>query len=516
MRKTIRVISGALLCFVTVVAEAHAGGFAVTGQSAGPTPFLAAIDGNYGGTLKTASFSLLPQPGSYTRPIKATYSAIYLKNNGYLQASTIQIPVFGLYDNATNTVSLTLIFTDGTTVVAQVGVSTPKYTDPCATINNVVNYQYRTATSDLPFDYMLLKDDCSINSPAILDTDGRIRWVGTAGVATLSSILNANAIFASDGKTGINRIALESGKYTKLVDFKDTYNVTSTAPHNIDYGRNGSMIVEVNTTGQLEANAIEFDVNGKVLNQWDMVQIVDQAITNAGADPTNFVYPTVDWFHMNSTAYSAKDNTLIVSSRENGIFDVDYDAPANGAVRQLHWIIGDNTKYWYTGNFLTSYAITLGSASNNSGAAPIGQHAVSIDSFGNLLYMNDGLDSQLPEYQQRGPGINRNLSFAGSLQLNTSTKMATPEYNQGPQPTIYSPICGSVYDFKSAHLVDFATDGMNFDPKAPNYGTAEIMGFGPSTGNSGKYVFFLGFSNPGDCGAAWNAVPLDLSNVVFN
>ena len=494
-------------------ASAQGDGYAVTRQAAGVRPFLALIAGNYAGSVKSATFTILPQPGSYTRPIKATYSAAYLQSTGNLSANTIYIPIFGLYDNARNTVDLYINFNDGNSIHAQVGVLTNKYIDPCSSVNTLYNnVQNRTSTSDLPYDYYLLKDFCSTNSPVIFDTDGRIRWVGTAGIGARASIFNNNSIYITNGNAGINRIAIETGAVTSLADFGPN-GVTSTTAHNIDYGRNGTMIVETdNGSLNLESNALEFDVHGKVLNQWDLGSILSNTITAAGGQASGFVAPGKDWFHMNATAYNPIDNTLVVSSRENGVFDVDYDTPANGTGKQLHWVLGDVTKNWY--RYFSQYSLSLGSAANNSGAAPIGQHSVSIDTSGNLLVLTDGLGSSF----QNPPGISRSLSFANSYALDVAGKKATPEYNFTPQPSLYSSICGSAYDFKTAHLIDFA----NGIPAADKPTLVDIFGLGPATGNANKLVFHTQFQNVDNagnatpCASGWNAVPLDLSNMIFN
>ena len=63
--------------------------------------------------LKSVQFTVQPKPGSVTRPISATYSSKYLSSRGYLDAAgNLKIPVFGLYDGFTNTVTLTYVFRD--------------------------------------------------------------------------------------------------------------------------------------------------------------------------------------------------------------------------------------------------------------------------------------------------------------------------------------------------------------------------------------------------------------------
>ncbi len=62
--------------------------------------------------LKSVQFIVQPKPGSVTRPLSATYSIGYLSRRGFLDsAGYLKVPVFGLYDEFTNTVTLTTFST---------------------------------------------------------------------------------------------------------------------------------------------------------------------------------------------------------------------------------------------------------------------------------------------------------------------------------------------------------------------------------------------------------------------
>ena len=63
--------------------------------------------------LKSVQFTVQPKPSSVTRPISATYSKTYLSQSGYLDsAGNLVVPVFGLYDEFTNSVTLSYVFSD--------------------------------------------------------------------------------------------------------------------------------------------------------------------------------------------------------------------------------------------------------------------------------------------------------------------------------------------------------------------------------------------------------------------
>src|SRR5437773_315821 len=81
---------------------------------------------------------------------------------------------------------------------------TATFDDPCGYEHPTV-LQPRTDSTDLSFDYILIKGSCSDFTPAILDTDSALRWVGTAGVATISGAFFDNAAYISEGN-GLVRI----------------------------------------------------------------------------------------------------------------------------------------------------------------------------------------------------------------------------------------------------------------------------------------------------------------------
>jgi hypothetical protein len=491
----------------------------------GATPFLGFAGAFYnGGTIASVSYSIQPAAGSVTRPLGATYSAAYLASHNYFVpgANAVIIPVFGLYAGATNTIKVTYNFTNGTVNTQTATLQTSGYTDPCAGINQRTFLQLRPSTGSLSFDYYMLKDSCGGNSPAIVDTDNNIRWVGDGGLTGQSSTFFNNAFYISDGKTGIDRIDLTNGQVSKLADYAGI-GVTFTGHHNIDPGRDG-LIVDVNTTSQTEAVNIEINpATGAVLQTWDLGAIISAAMVAGGDNPSSFVLGTsADWFHNNAVAYNPADNTLIVSSRENFVIAVDYDAPATGQ-RKIHWILGDTTKAWHNFPSLAKFTLSL---ANGSTLPPIGQHAVSIDHQGNLLLFDDGLGS----LTQSPAGLTRPYSAARAYKIDAKALTATSTFtftasNNGQN--LFSPICGSVYDVAGNYLVDFATANAaavsqalsNQSPGAivntllTGTGTSVIL-TGVDAANQIKFVNQLPSTSP--CTPGWNALPLTSNTFTFN
>ena len=477
-------------------AGAAAATVGINAQYPGPTPFIVYLDTTVtGGTLAGVGFAIAPKPGSLTRPIEAGATASYLAAHGAINGGHVFVPVAGLYAGQTSQVTLYFFFADGSTVQQTVPIATPAYTDPCLQVNEPVIQNNRVAQSDINFDYFMVKDYCSANSPAIFDTDGTIRWVGFSGGGSLPGLFYKNAVYSSDTATGVKRLDLY-GFATEIGDYS-SIGVTSTNPHNIDPGRDG-IVVDVNTTSDLEADAIEINPdNGALLQHWDLGQIISAAMTAGGDDPSQFVYAngSTDWFHMNATTYNPADNTLILSSRENFVIAVDYDVPADG-IRKIHWILGDTTKHWYQFASLRQYALSTPPGT----LPPIGQHAVSIDTAGNLLLFDDGFGSEF----QVPAGITRGYSVVNSYKIDTVGRTATAVYNYDPEPAIYSSICGSAYDAgNGSHLIDFATSA--------NDTLVDIQGLSATN----NLVFELKLPQTNYCSVGWNASPLPSVPIVY-
>jgi hypothetical protein len=446
--------------------------------------------------VNSIQFTITPKPGSVTRPVSATYTADYLKSRGYFNSTTgaITLPVFGLYASYSNSVTVTAYFTDNTQQQVPVTISTGAYNDSCGYSTPII-FQGRTSDTSLSYDYVMIKNNCGTQSPVIIDTDGAVRWVGTAGVASISSMFFSGGIYmatppaGSSTPTGITRMEFD-GTFSFVKDYSNI-GVTSTSHHNYDPGKQG-MLVEVNTTQWTESVILEVDPAGNVLKTWNLAQIISDAMTAGGDDPTQFVHPAPnDWFHNNAATYRASDNSLIVSGREDFVIGLDYDT---GAIK---WILGDTTKHWYQFASLRNYALTLG----QNTLPPIGQHAVSISYDDNLLLFDDGLGS----LNQTPAGASRSYSAPRKYHLDLVNKVATEVWNYPNGQSIYSPICSSIYeDDPLNYLIDYASPM----PNAPI-----LIGLN----SAGNKVFDYRYSANGNsgCGVGWNAIPIHLERMAF-
>jgi arylsulfate sulfotransferase len=457
-------------------------------QIAGPTPFLSQLTlvASDATVIKKVQFSVASKPGSWVRPLAGTYSRDYLVQRGDITGNTIFLTVYGLYDGYTNNVTLTYFFNDGSSKQASTVITTGVFDDPCGYKTATV-LQPRVEGNSLSYDYILLKDACSTFSPAIIDSDGALRWIGTAGLKFYPSAFYQNSVFITAGPK-LYRNDLD-GTVTELGDYSDEGVIDF--HHNVDRGKNG-LLYQADTDEWLESVIMEIDPEGTLLKTWNMADIISAAMTAGGDNPHDFVYPAPnDWFHSNAVTYNRTDDSLVVSSRENFVVAIDY---SSGAIK---WILGDPEKAWYQFPSLQQYALALAPDS----LPPIGQHAVSITYDQDLLLFDNGLNSlfQLP------PGATRTYSSPRKYHLDFSNMSATEIWNYPMNESVFSLYCGSVYeDLPQNYLID---EAYIEDYNALH---ARILGL-----DADETVIFEYQYQTAGCTAVFNAVPLHLESTAF-
>src|SRR6266705_4173669 len=169
----------------------------ITAQTAGATPFISQLTLTASDTtvIKSIQFTITPKAGSVTRPLSGTYSHDYLVSRGFLQppSEEIFLPVYGLYDSFTNTVSLTYSFLDGSSKQDSTTITTAAFDDQGCGYNTPTKLQPRTNSTQLSYDYLFDRSACGDYSPVILDSDRALRWVST--LSTLSALFASSTFF---------------------------------------------------------------------------------------------------------------------------------------------------------------------------------------------------------------------------------------------------------------------------------------------------------------------------------
>ena len=469
-------------------ASSSTGGNAVAvATTPGRSPFVsfATLVGPKLDALASVSYTIAPKPGSASRPVSVTYTLAGLKRRGYVDPATgdLTLPVFGLYEGYLNAVQVALQFTDQSVQTVSLNIGTAAYADAAEIYDQPKILVPRAPGSALGFDFFALK------SPAgpivVVDTDGAIRWVGPPMSSSMAAAYQNGGFEIGSSTSEVLTRAEWDGSVTNAELASSSY---LSFNHNVDAGKTG-LVGELDSPVNLESTAVEFDASGNVLQTWDFAALLSNYMRSLGDDPTQFVRPGEDWFHLNATTYDPSDDTLIASSRQNFVIKVDYKTG------NIVWILGDPTKYWYTFASLRAKALTL----QGPGLYPIGQHAVSITSDGLLMLFNDGFPSN-SEPPGAPLGASRTYSAVTAYAIDPVARTAQQAWNFDHGQDIFSGICSSAYEGSDKSLlVDYA----NADDGA----AARLIGLDANH----DVVFDFQYVTSSACGTAWNAIPVPLA-----
>ena len=239
--------------------------------------------------------------------------------------------------------------------------------------------------------------------------------------------------------------------------------------------------------------AAEFPNSGAIVKEWDFAALLGTYMQRHGDDPSAFVRPGVDWFHMNAATYDPRDGSVIVSSRENFVIKLDY------RTGDIIWILGDPTKYWYGFPSLRAKALIL----ESGGLYPIGQHATSITAAGFLMLYNNGFPSA---NQPPGAPVGdaRAYSAVSTYSIDPIARTAREVRRFDYGQTILSTVCSSAYEAPGQSiLVNYAV--------ANNFTKVRLLGLDPAQ----QVVFDFEYPNTTRCNVAWNSTPVPLEQMHF-
>lgn len=437
-------------------------------------------------SIESASFTIEPKVGAYAESIHATYSGDSLVE--HLAGNTLTLPIFGLYNNYENQVDVMLTYSDGSYDSFTKPLTTEAYIDPESIFDQLIKKE--EISQKLTYSYFMLKTQ--VHGAFIFDVDGEPRWNVSDIPSALGVVFDDNKIISASYKGDevyTHSLTGDSSHFT--FDYPGYSDVTF--HHELEYGRDG-LLVTINGTkngeelANLESIALEVDLDGNVLHEWNFAQIIADYMEANGDDPSNFVRLGKDWFHMNSLIYDESDNTLLVSSRENFVIKVDYDTS------EIKWIFGDQTKHWYI-----DYPSLQELALATDEYKPIGQHALSIVDGDHLMLFNNGTES-LNQPSDVSTGDFNSVSLPTKYKLEDNRAEAVWVFDVG----IKSKLCSSIYQQNddSDYLVNYA---MSDD-------TLELI----ATNEDKEILFDYTLPRVGNCSTSWNAEQLDLSDVQFN
>jgi arylsulfate sulfotransferase len=475
----------------TLAERAHV---TIVAHAPGSTPFIRtlSIGMEHFADLSSISYTIAPKPGTQSKPVAVTYERAWLeRRQAYSSADKrLVLPVFGLYANYRNGVSVSATFSDGSRHDEQLSMETPAYTGPTAFYGTPTARTARTGAALPGLDFIQIHNQ--VSTPVVIDSDGNLRWSGTGLENSVSTLFSANGFFVGSPTTpALYRLELDDALTTTALASTSFTNFH----HDLATGKIG-LLAEMdaieNGVPETEVNLAELSPSGQVLKQWNLAQIFRDTMLAKGDDPSNFVRDGIDWFHMNSAIYSSADDSLIISGREQFVVKLDYETG------RIKWLLGDITKHWYV-DYPSLRALALQLTAGNP---PIGQHSLSLDAKGNLLLFNNGYASvSQPEGTPAGATIpySAPVKYAIDEQARTAKVIWTYEHDRD----IVSTICSSVMESESnAFLVTYSSADMLTH--------ARLLALDPN----GAVAFDYEYPSSG-CSAAFLAKPIPFAALTF-
>jgi arylsulfate sulfotransferase len=468
----------------------------INGTRVGPTPFTAYVDLERVRTtqLNSVTFTIDARRGTFSAPVSARYSIGYLQKAGYAGTPTesLRVPVFGLYPKHTNGIRLELEFVDGSIRTLNTSLTTGDHSGPTQIYSAPVIMTPRAEHGDTDNNFFYIHS--GLGTPVVIDSDGYVRWAGVRTASSTSSIWIDNGFVVGAAGPTISRYELDGRSSTTFLTEPRYYQFH----HNIDKGRTalfGEFDQVVDGVHHDEFTLAEFDpTSGRVLKEWDFAQIIGDYMNSKGDDPSKFVNRLRDWFHMNSAIYSAPDNSILVSSRENFVIKIDYDT------NKIIWILGDPTKYWHTFPSLRAKAVTL----KPGDYYPIGQHALSITPENRLQLFNNGFRS-VNQPTETPAGDNRNVSVVSTYDIDPITLTGSESQRFNHPSSLYSDICSSAHTNKDGSmLVSYAA--------VENRTKARVVGINPL----GRIMFDYEYPSAIPCQASYRANTISFGSLSFN
>jgi hypothetical protein len=463
----------------------RAGSLRFIDARAGATPFIAfaRFRGSALSQVASVSFRIKPRAGATAAPVQVTASAASLRARGHVTPDgTLELPVVGLYAGEANVVSVAFTMRDGTVHRQQVQVTTAAYVDP----NHIYDQPTRLVPRDpgvsLGYSYIYLKS--ALGSPVVIDVDGALRWVGPAVPSSFSSTY-ADGIFVigDANSTRVHQMGLDGQVTDAVVDLANTESFN----HNITPGRD-ALLAGVNMQGdgviESMSTIIEMTPDGHVIRSWDFQKIIGDWMTRHGDDAAAFVRPGKNWLHLNAQVYDPRDNSLVVSSREQFVMKVDYDT---GAIK---WLFGDPKKYWHT--FASLRALALDGPADTFW--PIGQHSITLRDDGTFMVFNNGAPT-CDQPKGEPPGQTRPYSAVTAYRVDEAARTVRSTWGWDHAQTLKSAVCSSAWEVHDgSKLVNFAA--------ADNVSHMHLVGLDANARTAFEYQYATK-----SCSTGWHAIP---------
>lgn len=322
-------------------------------------------------------------------------------------ASNHQFPLLGLYPDTINQVFVTITNEKDQFFRDTLEVLTPPLPDHFPTIE-ILKADANVMEPGMNLSELNIGGNNKLKTqPILFDHQGVIRWYMnlefTEGwTAPLQKLQNGNLIFARGHHIyEFDWLGKEINKWSNWDYFQH---------HDVIEIPNGNFIVPVSQDGLGSGldQIIEIDrISGAIVRQWDLREILD-------VDRFDLIWQSWDWIHVNSVWFDERDESLLISGRNQGVLKVSKD-------NELLWIMGAHKGWGQAGvnGDGPSTADYLLTAMDGAGTVydpavqegrerasffdwPWGQHAASLLPNGNVLLFDNGWNRYFEHAGQNG------------------------------------------------------------------------------------------------------------------
>jgi len=249
--------------------------------------------------------------------------------------------------------------------------------------------------------------------PFIMDSRGRMRWLLKLDdlknwASPVERLKNGNLVF------GRGAYVYEYSMLGRQVHAWDIGRFGYTQHHDvieIDRGAHaGDLFVAVDRIDgdTVEDVVIEIDRSGRLVETWDLRKLLEESRGTLLRNPK-------DWLHMNAVSYDPRDDSLVISGRNQGVAKVGRD-------RVLRWILAPHEGW---GQRTSPYLLTAVSASGTAYPEPVqrglqavaggrefdwpwGQHAVGLLRNGDIFMFDNGFNRH---FEGKGEGASRAVEY---------------------------------------------------------------------------------------------------------
>lgn len=321
------------------------------------------------------------------------------------QSNNLQVPIVGLYANRENNIEITLDFGEKV-IIDTVKIKTKRL--PIVFPKIEINKVERSKMEDglHACDIHLANNGSLKSMPFMFDDNGDIRWFLDLSfhgkmVSPFQRLKDGTILMV--GRQTIFEFDM-LGKQLKKTQIDNNYGMH----HDVLELPNGDLLICVgkrNAYIKLKGERILSDSDfiiqynrktSMIVNEWDLAKHLD-----VGRTDVNFLRPG-DWFHMNGLAYDARDNSMIISGRNQGLAKLSLD-------NELKWILAPHKNWNLSGRnsdgFDTKpYLLTAINSEGKPYSSKVQNGVVSADDFdfswgphapkvlpnGNLLLFDNG------------------------------------------------------------------------------------------------------------------------------